>query len=116
MKIKELIAAGLTGTTAMTFYSRLAVELEKQNILLPELLGLLLKDALPGGYKYNYLAAGWCVHYMLGIYWAGISRSAYAISKAKPGLITSLMFGVFSGITAVATWKLLFKLHPKPPQ
>lgn len=115
MNPEKLIIPGLTATTAMTGYSYLAAKYEQQAIQLPKVLGLLLKDVLPGRYQDQHQAAGWLTHYAIGIGWAGVCRYAYGKLRSRSVSKDMLVIGFTSGITAITVWKLMFKLHPKPP-
>ncbi|WP_345104710.1 hypothetical protein [Mucilaginibacter panaciglaebae] len=115
MKAKDVLVAGITGTTFMTAFSYLVSELDGENFSEPERLGQLAKRLLPLLNKEEKLTTGWTAHYMVGMLFALAYVELWTRGKIKPTLGQTLLLGGVSGILAVAIWKTTFKMHPLPP-
>jgi hypothetical protein len=110
----KTIFAGIAGTTAMTLFSFTVSEAEKENFLEPALLAEFIKNAMAADEKDSTLA-GWATHYGIGIGWAAAYNLGLYLAKRKPAPVNGLLFGAFSGATAILAWGMLFRLHPRPP-
>lgn len=115
MKAKDILVAGITGTTFMTAFSYLVSELDCENFSEPERLGQLAKRLLPILSKEEKLITGWTAHYLVGLLFSLAYVELWAKGKVKSNLPQTLLLGGVSGLIAVAVWKTTFKLHPLPP-
>jgi hypothetical protein len=115
MKAKDVLVAGVTGTTFMTAFSYLVSELDGENFSEPERLGQLAKGLLPMLSKEEKHITGWAAHYLVGLLFALVYIELWTKGKVKPTVGQTLLLGGISGIIAVAIWKATFKAHPLPP-
>lgn len=115
MKTREILIAGISGTTFMTLFSYLVSEIDDENFSEPERLGQLAKGLLPILNKQEKQIAGWTAHYIVGLLFALVYVELWSRKKIKPTLKNNLLLGGISGIIAVAIWKTTFKMHPLPP-
>jgi hypothetical protein len=112
---RDVLISGITGTTFMTLFSYLVLELEKENYSEPERLGQLVHNLLPIINKKESRITGWAGHYMVGLVFAAVYVYLWEKKLVKPSFKNNLLIGGISGIAAVAIWKTTFKLHPLPP-
>ena len=110
MKAKQLITGGIAATNMMTAYSYVADRAAKERVLIPELLGMLSNDMVSGRYRLH----GWITHYLIGIAWSAVFYQTAERHQGRAVLVRGLTFGLFSGLTGIAVWQLLFRLHGKP--
>jgi hypothetical protein len=79
------------------------------------LLAALLNDVLEER-KELALPAGWATHYSMGLVWAFVHSFLIQEAKIKPSLKNGFFLGIFSGLTGILIWDLVFKIHPNPPK
>jgi hypothetical protein len=115
MKLNKIIPVGITATTFMTLYSYILSEMKEEHFKEPEILGKLLQNLMPAIRKEFAKAAGWEIHYLVGLLFAAIYIYLWQVKKIKPTLQNGLLFGGVSGLIAVTVWKAVLKLHPDPP-
>jgi glucan phosphoethanolaminetransferase (alkaline phosphatase superfamily) len=115
MKSKEVITAGITGTTFMTLFSYLISVADGENFSEPERLGQLAERLLPKLSKEQGQALGWLGHYAVGLLFALVYVELWRRRRPKSSIKNNLLVGAVSGLIAVAIWKTTFKLHPLPP-
>lgn len=115
MKAKEVLTAGITGTTFMTLFSYLVSVADSENFSEPERLGQLAGRLLPKLNEQQREALGWLGHYKVGLLFAVVYVELWRSGKLKPDFINNLWLGGLSGLIAVAVWKATFKMHPLPP-
>ncbi|UOE50955.1 DUF2938 domain-containing protein [Mucilaginibacter sp. SMC90] len=116
MKTKELLLAGVTGTTFMTLFSYLVSVADGENFSESERLGQLAHRLIPKLDKTQSQALGWLGHYGIGLLFALVYVELWRKGKLKPDWRTNLWLGGISGLVAVAIWKATFKMHPLPPK
>jgi hypothetical protein len=114
MNTKEIIAAGVTGTTFMTLFSDAVSKLKGSNYNEAQILAELLNRVTPLS-KPQAGAAGWAGHYGMGLAFATAYATYLKAAKTKPTVPNSIAFGVLSGLAGVFIWKATFKAHPNPP-
>ncbi len=112
MKLMNIIAAGIAGTTAMTAFSYYASKAKHKNFREPHLLGKVAESALPEIEKSNANISGWITHYATGILFAALYSSILEINKKKPTFYRGLIVGGLTGIPAVLVWKTTLRLFP----
>jgi hypothetical protein len=111
MKMGQMLNHGLAGTVAMTAFSCLSAN-EREFVSMPLLLGCLLKDFLPSGHQ----AAGWAVHFTLGVAWSPVFYAFYNAYPPKFSLAGGVKLGLLGGLVGMGLWSLLFRFHPNPPR
>ena len=104
------------GTSLMTLFSYILSAKKRENFKEPLLLADVEKEALPGILKQYATPAGWITHYSMGIAWATFFELLLKQRIIKSGLNSGFYLGIFSGLTAILIWKLVFKFHPNPPK
>lgn len=115
MKAKDVLTAGITGTTFMTLFSYLVSVAEEENFSEPERLGQLADRLLPKLSKEQCQALGWLGHYGVGLLFALVYVELWRRRWPRSSIKTNLIVGGISGLMAVAIWKTTFKMHPFPP-
>jgi hypothetical protein len=113
MTAKNLIIAGVAGTTLMTAFSRLVSYKQKKNHNEAELLGSLLQGRNPEATDLSAKIAGWTLHYITGIAFTTTYAFALQLVEKEPSLVKGLVFGVLSGGISIVIWKILFLLDKK---
>ena len=116
MQVTKIIAAGITGTSAMTLFSYIISALKEKNFKEPELLSKLMFRIVPDMKKDESDIAGWNTHYLVGLAFAAVYAQLWSKTKMKPTPINGAILGGLSGLLAIAVWKLTFKAHPAPPK
>ncbi|HWZ14697.1 MAG TPA: hypothetical protein VNW95_05615 [Mucilaginibacter sp.] len=116
MKVKEILFAGISGTTFMTAFSYAVSTVEKENFSEPERLGQFAHRLLPAISKKENQLIGWSAHYGMGLLFSTAYDWLWANKKVKPSFKNNLILGGISGLAAVAIWKTTFKMHPLPPR
>lgn len=115
MKLTDIIAAGITGTTAFTAFSYFISDKQNKNYKEPELLGNMI-DTTSTIDSSTAEATGWGIHYLTGIAFA----STYALMiqglGTKQTLKNGIIAGGISGLIAIAWWKATLNRHPAPPR
>jgi hypothetical protein len=116
MKAKEILVAGVSGTTFMTVFSYAVSVMEKENFSEPERLGQLAHRLLPTLKKKEDKLIGWSAHYGAGLLFSAAYDWIWSRKKLEPSFKNNLILGGISGLAAVAIWKAIFKMHPLPPR
>ncbi|MDB5123542.1 MAG: hypothetical protein JWP94_1671 [Mucilaginibacter sp.] len=116
MKAKEILFAGISGTTFMTAFSYAVSAVEKENFSEPERLGQLANRLLPTINKRENQLIGWSAHYGVGLLFSTAYDWLWRRKRLKPSFKNNLILGGISGLAAVAIWKTTFKMHPLPPR
>jgi hypothetical protein len=115
MKAKDVLTAGITGTTFMTLFSYLVSVADGENFSEPERLGQLVDRLLPKLSREQSQALGWLGHCGVGLVFSLVYVELWRRRWPKSSIKNNLIVGGISGIIAVAIWKTTFKLHPLPP-
>jgi hypothetical protein len=115
-EIRNIIAAGTVGTTAMTLFSYLISEKEGKNFKEPELLGKMVDRLSPAMEKQESAATGWAMHYAVGILFAALYYVILKKAGSNPAISRGLLFGGITGLPAILVWDVVFKVHPNPPR
>ncbi|MFC3199706.1 hypothetical protein ACFOET_18960 [Parapedobacter deserti] len=108
-------AAGIMGTSTMTFFSYLASSAVGDNFREPVLLDGLIRGTLLPARSRIARPAGWALHYAMGCSLANLFHYSWKRSHTKPTLLRALLYGGCSGLAAIAWWHTAFRLHPNPP-
>jgi hypothetical protein len=115
MKTKEVLTAGITGTTFMTLFSHIAGDIEQENFSEPNLLAKLFNRVVKKSSKEVSTIVGWQAHYAIGVLFAVIYAELWDKERVKPTAKNGLLLGGLSGTAAIVAWKTMFALHPAPP-
>jgi hypothetical protein len=115
MKAKDILTAGITGSTFMTLFSYLVSVADDENYSEPERLGQLADRLLLKLSKEQCQALGWLGHYGVGMLFALVYVELWRRRWPKSSIKNNLIVGGISGIIAIAIWKTTFKMHPLPP-
>lgn len=97
----------------MTALSYAVSALKESNYKEPRLLGMLLQGWVPSLKEKQAHLAGLCIHYSLGLVWAGLYIYWLEQMGTKPGLKTKLAFGGVSGLVGMLIWKWMFRKNPR---
>ena len=114
MKAKDILAAGVTGTTFMTLFSEVVSEVKGSNYNEAEILSELLNRITPLN-KQQARVGGYLGHYTVGIGFAAAYAALLKATKSKPNLLNGIAYGAFSGLAGALIWHATFKAHPNPP-
>ncbi|MDT3402161.1 hypothetical protein [Mucilaginibacter terrae] len=114
MGVKQVIIAGVTGTTLMTLFSEALSRVKGHNYNEAEILSELLNRVSPLN-KQQSRVAGWIGHYGVGAMFATMYDVYLNKSNTKASIINGAIFGALSGLTGAAIWHTTFKAHPNPP-
>ncbi|WP_017731927.1 hypothetical protein [Nafulsella turpanensis] len=118
MKLKHKILGGIAGTTGMSAFSYAWSRVAHQQFREPVLLALLLEGKRNKKAKVdsNTKIIGWMLHYMVGaVFSLGYTKKVLK-GKQKEGLGKGVLMGAMDGLLGVGIWKMVFSLHPKPPE
>lgn len=116
MKTGNIVLGALAGTTAMTLYSYLASKDKKRNFKEPELLGKMVKRAVPAAHKDHAEVAGWMLHYATGLTFAALYDKLIRKTGTRPTVPYGILVGGLTGLAAVGIWDATFRVHPNPPK
>ena len=114
MKTKEIIAAGVTGTTFMTLFSEVVSQVKGSNYNEAEIIGELV-NRITGLKKQQARATGYAAHYTVGVGFATVYAVLLKTAKARPNVLNGMAFGFLNGLVGAAIWHVTFKAHPNPP-
>jgi len=116
MRKRNVIAGAISGTAAMTLFSYFLSSKKDKDFREPALLGKMVKRILPGSEETVSEIAGWMMHGSMGLFFAWTYQRLPEIRKMYPDLPDEVFVGVANGIVGIILWKLVFSLHPNPPQ
>ena len=114
MKTKQIIAATVFGTTAMSAFSYIVSTLKGKNFKEPELLGEFIKVIAPTADQETAEKAGWESHYAIGLAFAGVMAEIWEHTPIKPSIASGALLGAASGVAGVMGWTQIFKLENEP--
>jgi len=115
MRSKDIIYAGIAGTSAMTAFSYILSALRRKDFREPRLLKFLYQQWRPLAKAGKARKAGWRLHYSMGVNWAFLYEYLIRKKYLRPDRKRMVVAGVVSGIIAVACWKCMFGLSPARP-
>jgi len=106
-----IFVGGSVATAAMTLFSLMVSLVFKQLYREPVLINLLLPQKIT---KYSVL--GYLIHFAVGwilaLVYYFLTIGGFALLSFQIGLI----FGLISGLLAIAAWMVFFKLSKHPPK
>lgn len=110
--ILPVFVVGAVGTTAMTLFSHVTSNMVRHNFREPSLLAQALSGTLLPAEGRLALPAGWLTHYLIGCPFALVHYGAYRQAKLAYTTGNGLALGMYSGLTAILCWYVIFKRHP----
>ena len=114
MLSRQMIISGSAATSAMTLFSYLVSVYQKQVFLEPSLLGTLLNTFIRR--KDVSIAAGWVVHYSIGITWSALFEYLVQQNKIRKTAKYGMLYGLLSGLAGIVSWDLIFRANPSKPR
>jgi hypothetical protein len=115
MNTLNVISAGVAGTSVMSAYSICLSEIKRTDFREPHLLAILIFRLFSRVSKRQSGAAGWVIHYLVGIFFAGIYSILIKQHLLKTTVPAAITVGALSGLVGVAAWSTTLNLHPHPP-
>ncbi len=105
--------SSIPGTTGMTFFSILTSQKKNEQFREHEILSALLKIFHLNEKSRKTLA--WAGHYGMGMSFNVVNQQILKKLKISPTLLNGVLLGAANGAVGIMIWKLIFKLHPSPP-
>jgi len=115
MKQPKVLCSAFTGTTFMTLWSYFLSWIRLNNFKEPVILGKLLYRLDLPIKKKEARAAGWGVHYLVGLLFTELYAPLWEKISFGPTKRNGLVLGGISGIAAILVWKFTLAFHPDPP-
>jgi hypothetical protein len=112
-QILKSAASSVPGTTGMTIFSILTSQKKQEQFREHEILAALLK-IFPLNDKARMTLA-WAGHYGVGMAFNTINQQLLKKLKSSPTLLNGILLGAVNGAVGITIWKLIFMLHPSPP-
>ncbi|MEX0720147.1 MAG: hypothetical protein WD059_05735 [Balneolaceae bacterium] len=115
MAVLKILFGSIAGTSLMTLFSYLmAYELNRQ-FKEPELLNELLFQSYFYESSGKPTAAGWLLHYLIGIIFVTCFHFFWMLTVVEPTFFSGTLLGLASGFIGISGWHLTFRIHHKPP-
>jgi hypothetical protein len=115
MKTKNVVLAGIVGTSFMTLFSYIVSVRKRKNFKEPELLTDLGARLIKPADKSTLYPAGWATHYATGIGISLACQRLFPISETRLIIKNGVIIGIVTGLAGALVWKSVFNLHPDPP-
>ncbi|NJO01624.1 MAG: hypothetical protein HC880_07980 [Bacteroidia bacterium] len=115
----KIVGSGLSGTTAMTLFSYLASEVEKEQFREPQLLGAMMAPSGPGWRRPKnqaYLSGGYLAHFAVGVLFVAGYDLLWQKHIGRPDAKNALLLGAVNGLVGAGVWRTVLALHPRPPR
>lgn len=116
MNVKEIVLAGIAGTTAFTIFSYIISKATGENFKEPQLLGRMIEDVTPNADEPESQFSGWLLHYLIGVGFSTSYKMLLKLTPMKPTITNGAIVGAASAIPAVASWHSALSVHPTPPR
>jgi hypothetical protein len=116
MSTKANISSAIVATSGMTAFSYIISGGNHNNFREPNILGKLLHRLKPAIDRPTALAAGWVLHYTVGLIFTSTYDQIWKRKIMQPGLASGSLLGAACGFIAIAVWKTVLSLHPNPPK
>lgn len=110
-----ILLSAFIGTTLMTIFSYSFSYVFNKQSKEPILLNKLLKSSTWFSKGSINRAAGWVLHYTVGIVFVTIYYLLWNFAGVQPTLFNGSLLGFISGVFGVGTWWIIFKIHRRPP-
>lgn len=115
MKTKQIIAATVFGTTAMSVFSYVVSALKDKDFKEPELLAEFIKVIVPSADEETAEKVGWQAHYGIGLTFAAAMAEIWEHTPVKPSIASGALLGAAGGVAGILGWTQIFKLEDEPP-
>ena len=116
----QIILPGIVATACMTCYSYVMARRKNENFREPQVLNFLIygKGKVKMGPIENssQQATGHLIHYSVGVLFSYGYHLLIANRRSQNALSRGVISGLLFGLIGIATWKVVFQLHPKPPK
>jgi hypothetical protein len=116
MDFYTFIEAWIVSVLAMTFFSIIISKILKMELrehyLLAHLMHSIKKETRE---RHPNILKGWVLHFAVGLFFLAFYELLWKITHLERTFLWALIFGIGMGFLGIAGWKLLFKIHPKPP-
>jgi len=114
-----IIIAGITGTLLMTGAMYLLSAVTGQNYKVVGILATMVTNHTThkkGLTKFTSdILAGVVLHYLIGIIFSFVYFYLWQTGHVDPGIKSSIILGLLTGIVAMVFWSSFIYLHPNPP-
>lgn len=110
MQERKIISAAISGTSAMTLFSKAASAVKGNNFSEPEILGRILCELMPDLKPQYARIAGWNIHYAVGFMFTMLYSKIIEERKRKTSLKSGIILGFLSGLVGIFVWKLVLGL------
>ncbi|MAN58227.1 MAG: hypothetical protein CMC08_00140 [Flavobacteriaceae bacterium] len=116
MKLTTYLLLAPLVTLAMTLFSYLISFIRGKEFREPELLTVLI-------YRYFEMPPlrglanlpGWILHLVIGYLFLALYNGFFFLNEIEPTPGFTLMVGFALGVLGILGWKVIFTLHPNPP-
>src|SRR3954465_8823720 len=113
-----IIIAGITGTLLMTGAMYLLSAVTGQNYKVVGILATMVTNHTTrkkGLTKFTSdILMGVVLHYLIGIMFSFVYFYLWETGHVYPGIKSSIIFGLLTGIVAIVFWSSFIYLHPNP--
>src|ERR1700712_3598189 len=109
------IFCSFLATSVMTLFGYIYSFVSGNNLKEPELLGKLIRRAIPMRSRAISQLGGWCMHYAIGLLFTEMYHKFWHEVPEKNRLKSGLVFGAIGGVAAILLWRFTFAVHPNPP-
>lgn len=115
MITNKVLSGTIIGTSIMTLFSYYLSGKLNNQFKEPVLLNKLLRATYLFKNSGKNSPTGWVLHYFIGAVFTIGSHLFWKTARIKPSLQSGALLGLMYGVTGIAGWHLIFKLHPNPP-
>ncbi|MDX2000905.1 MAG: hypothetical protein SFW35_00605 [Chitinophagales bacterium] len=113
------VLAGLGGTVLMTAFMYLASLIMNKRLKVVDILGTMLtgKTRQNGQLSYTFpsILVGIIAHFSVGVVFSLAYLGLWKLGIGSPTLLSSILFGIVSGLVAIVVWRSFFFIHSRPP-
>src|SRR6195952_3623674 len=109
------VFSSFLATSVMTLFGYIYSFVSGNNLKEPELLGKLIRRAIPMRSRAISQLGGWCMHYAIGLLFTEMYHKFWHEVPEKNRLKSGLVFGAIGGVAAILLWRFTFAVHPNPP-
>jgi hypothetical protein len=109
------VFSSFLATSVMTLFGYIYSFVSGNNLKEPELLGKLIRGAIPKRTRAVTKFDGWFVHYAVGLLFTEMYHKFWQEGPEKNKLKSGLVFGAMGGLAAILIWRFAVDVHPNPP-
>ncbi|MGK7389996.1 MAG: hypothetical protein ACNS60_06585 [Candidatus Cyclobacteriaceae bacterium M2_1C_046] len=116
--LAKIISGSIYGTAFMTIFSYLISGRRQNHFKKPMIFNLLLGrvDPLNDLKKGKWHKKSWMAHYLAGLFFSFLFSCVWSLAKTEPNLKSGSLLGAINGLIGICIWRILFNIHPKPPE